>query len=348
VTYRIYRDGAGAPFDQFVDDTTGTISYTDSGLAPGSVHTYRVDAVDAAGNISPRSDASGSIAVLAPDTTPPADPGVPTGVSNSTSTMHLSWAASGDSESTTITYRIFRDSVGNQVGEVTGGTSGTISFNDQGLWPGSSHAYWVQAVDENDNASAKVASASSLQTLSAIFADNFSSGTMSSWTSVVRTTIDNGDGSSAPPSARVNPISQTAYAYRDLGTSLSQACVSTRVKITARNGIAVDLFRLRTATGGAVAKVNLDTAGRLIVRSDFAGTQKASNVTLPSGWNGVELCGTTGASGTWDLYLNGTQIVTAWAGATGSDGIGRVQIGDTVAKTWTANFDDVVVDLTKD
>ena len=346
VTYRVYRDGGGAPVAQIIGDTKGTIALTDTGLAPGSSHTYRIDAVDAAGNVSPLSDASASITVLAPDTTPPADPGIPTGISSTTSTLDLSWAASSDNESTSITYRVFRDVDTNQVGEVSGGTTGTIGFTDTGLWPGSTHQYWVQAVDENGNQSAKVASAN-IQTLAAVFADDFASGTLSAWTSVLRTTIDPGDGSAAAPSAKVSPVAQSAYAYRDLGTSLPQVCVSAKVKVTTRNGNAVDLFRLRTASGGGVTKVNLDATGKVVVRSDFAGTQKVSSVTFPSGWNLLELCGTTGATGTWDLYLNNAPIVTAWAGATGAEGVGRIQIGDTAAKSWTANFDDVVVDLTR-
>ena len=36
--------------------------------------------------------------------------------------------------------------------------------------------------------------------------------------------------------------------------------------------------------------------------------------------------------------------MNAWAANTGTTPVGRIQIGDTGAKTWTANFDDVVVD----
>jgi hypothetical protein len=39
------------------------------------------------------------------------------------------------------------------------------------------------------------------------------------------------------------------------------------------------------------------------------------------------------------------KIVNAWAANTGTTPIGRIQIGDTVAKTFTANFDHVVLDL---
>jgi len=46
------------------------------------------------------------------------------------------------------------------------------------------------------------------------------------------------------------------------------------------------------------------------------------------------------------LYRDGIKIVNAWAADTGTDPIGRIQIGDTSSKTWTANFDDVRLDQT--
>ena len=107
LTYRVYRDGV--QIDQVASSSTGTVSYTDTGLPAGSTHTYQVDAVDAATNASVLSDVSGPITVLAPDITPPGDPGIPTGVSNSTSTIDLIWAAAVDNVSTNLTYRVFRD-----------------------------------------------------------------------------------------------------------------------------------------------------------------------------------------------------------------------------------------------
>ena len=58
-------------------------------------HTYQVDAVDAATNASVLSDVSADHGP-APDMTPPGDPGIATGVSNSTSTIDLIWAAAVD------------------------------------------------------------------------------------------------------------------------------------------------------------------------------------------------------------------------------------------------------------
>ena len=60
----------------------------------------------------------------------------------------------------------------------------------------------------------------------------------------------------------------------------------------------------------------------------------------------VELCGTVGANSTWDLYRDGAVIVNDWVANTGTTGVGRVEIGDTLAKIWNVHFDDVVVDQT--
>ena len=77
-----------------------------------------------------------------------------------------------------------------------------------------------------------------------------------------------------------------------------------------------------------------------------SGTQKWSGVAIGSGWHTVELCGTVGANSTWDLYRDGAVIVNDWAANTGTTGVGRVEIGDTLAKIWNVHFDDVVVDQT--
>ena len=46
IAYRVFRDGGGVPVGTVQSASTTTVSFTDSGLAQGSVHTYRVDASD--------------------------------------------------------------------------------------------------------------------------------------------------------------------------------------------------------------------------------------------------------------------------------------------------------------
>ncbi len=116
-----------------------------------------------------------------------------------------------------------------------------------------------------------------------------------------------------------------------------------RVNATSVNGSVV-LARLRTAANGAVSRVFLNPAGVLMLKSDVSGAQIWSGVSLGSGWHQIRICGTVGAAGTWDLYRDGTRIVNAWVANTGSSPVGRVELGNSSAATWTVNFDDVVVE----
>jgi hypothetical protein len=177
-----------------------------------------------------------------------------------------------------------------------------------------------------------------------VFGDDFASGSLAGWTFATNLVIDGARGAPAAPSARGAPSGQAAYAYRELGAGLTSVCMSLRVDLQAQQGTGVDLARLRTAGGGPVAKVFVNTTGTLMIRSDFAGTQRSSGVALGTGWHAIELCGSVGAASTWTLSRDGIVIVNAWQADVGTTPVGRVQIGDTASKTWTANFDDVAVE----
>jgi hypothetical protein len=276
------------------------------------------------------------------DTTPPTTPGTPTGVSSSAGRIDLTWTGSTDA-SLPITYRVYRDGGTTPIGQTT-----TTSFADIGLAPGSTHTYAVDAVDAANNASAKSPVSNPITVMtspSAIFADDFSSGTFANWTGVTRLSIDGTQGSAAAPSARGNPVAQSAFAYRSLGATYQTACLSARVNASSLGGNAVDLLRLRTAADGPIARAYVNASGTLFLRADFSGAQRSSGVALGSGWHQLELCGTVGSAGAWDLYRDGVRIVSGWTANTGTTPVGRIQIGDTAAKTWTANFDDVAFDL---
>jgi hypothetical protein len=99
-----------------------------------------------------------------------------------------------------------------------------------------------------------------------------------------------------------------------------------------------------STTGGAIARVLVNPTGILYARSDVTGVQRSSAVALGSGWHTIELCVTIGTNGTIDLYRDGARIVAAFGSDVGTASIDRVLIGDTGAKTFTVNFDDVVLD----
>ena len=289
--------------------------------------------------------ASGGLFVfsrVASDTTPPTVPGQPTGQSPVAGSISISWAGSTDA-SPPITYRIYRDG-----GQTVIGSTTNTSFTDNGLTPGTSHTYRVDATDAIGNVSQmSVASApiTVSSSSSAIFADDFSAG-FANWSGVTNLAIDNASGGVAPPSARGQLMSQAGFAFKTLTGSFNNVCMSARVNIASIGSPTVAVFRLRTAANGNVVRVYANQAGVLYVKSDVDGTQKWSGVAIGAGWHTVELCGAVGAASTWDLYRDGLVIVNDWASNTGTTDVGRVEIGDTTAKTWTVNFDDVVVDQT--
>ncbi len=160
---------------------------------------------------------------------------------------------------------------------------------------------------------------------------------------MTRLTIDAANGSPAAPRARASVTNQSAFAYRDLGLVHDDGVLQHERERGVGHG-PVDLFRLRSAGNGALIKVFVHAGGTLQIRSDFAGTTRNSNIQVGAGWHSIELCGTVGTTSTWDLIRDGVVIVNDWQADTGTAGVARVQIGDSAAKTFIANFDNVRLD----
>ncbi len=255
LTYRVYRDGGW--WGRSSARRPGPCSYHDPGLGAGTTHTYQVDAVDASNNTSAISDTSDPITVLAPDTTPPTDPGTPTGVGSATSRIDLTWAASNDAVSTNLTYRVFRDSPGNQIAQFQSTSTTTVSFTDAGLWPGSTHTYWVEAIDADGSARGSHIGSPR-------------------WRRSSPTTSPPGSRTGRP--SRGSP--RTSPSARDAAQRAREPGGAERLRVPGprnhdEHGVrqrqhqrvepdgrpGVDLMRLRTAANGAISKVALDNAG---------------------------------------------------------------------------------------
>jgi hypothetical protein len=337
ITYQVYRDDDPSPVGTVQSSSGSTVSFSDTGLLAGSTHTYVVEPADAVGNDGPPSEASDPITVMTPETDPPTKPGTPTGSSTTSSSITIGWAPSSDA-SLPITYRVYRDGDPQPIDETTNTT-----FTDTGLAAGSSHTYVVEPVDAQSNVGPPSDASDPITVLSAFFADDFSAG-LTNWSGSTGMTVDASQGGVAPPSARAQGSVSPAWAFRDLGTSVSTACMSTSVNVTPGGSSFVTLLRLRTAADGNIVRVFRNNAGVLWVKSDVSGLQVSSATTIGSGWHSIELCGTVGTVGSWSLYRDGVAIVNAWTANTGTVPIGRVEIGDNQDRTFTVNFDDVVVD----
>ncbi len=277
------------------------------------------------------------------DLQPPTTPGQPTGESHGYSVTDLTWAGSTDNVSSTLQYRVYRD--GGLIA-ITPSSASTVHYTDTGLAPGSTHTYSILASDLSGNVSPMSPVSAPIQTEVAplgTFVDDFSSG-FTNWNTVTGMTIDGSIGDADAPSARVQVNDAAATASKVLPSTLSSACTSFHINATALVSNSI-LMRLRTAVDGNILRLFVDTAGMLRLRSDVSSTQSPATVPLGTGaWHTLEVCGTVGTTGSWSLYRDGALILNQWVVNTGTAPIGRLELGDFNARTWTANYDTVIVD----
>jgi hypothetical protein len=173
------------------------------------------------------------------------------------------------------------------------------------------------------------------------FASDFSNG-MVGWNRVVGFTLDSTTGATAAPSARAAVAGAPAIMRATLATPATTVCQSQAVKVDSL-GASLVLARFKSSTGGAVGRLYLKSNGELVLRSDVTGAQAFSKVLLPLGtWSTVELCGTVGASGTLQVEVNGTSVLS-WTADLGTTAVGTIQVGDDAATTATLAVDDVRV-----
>jgi chitodextrinase len=141
VGYRVYRNGGP------IGETSGALSYTDSGGAPGAVYRYAVAAVDAAGNVGPAAELS----VTLPPAAPPADVTPPSAPTNLTVTQvkkkkfELAWTPADD-DVAIVGYRVYRD------GELAATVLDAV-YEDNAPGRPEATTYVVRAIDAAGNVS---------------------------------------------------------------------------------------------------------------------------------------------------------------------------------------------------
>ena len=281
-----------------------------------------------------------------PDTSPPTTPGMPTGTSVRAGQIDLTWPASSDDRTTSISYRVFRDGGATSVGTVTSASTTRAAFTDVGLAAASTHTYRVTASDGTNTSPLGPVSAPITVVSAAppvIFRDDFSGG-LEAWNNVRGITIDATAGRSVP-SALARATGSIAYAFHGFGATYPTACASVDVRLNSIGNNGVALLRFRTAGDQALGRVSLSSARKLFIRADRAGVAKYSTKVLSlNTWSSIELCGTTGTSGTWRLYLNGASILGPWTVNNGTTPFGAINLIENTAKTVSVNLDNLVVD----
>jgi hypothetical protein len=144
-SYNVYRDGASTAIATGVTSTT----YTDTGLAASSTHTYTVEAIDAFGASAQSTPAASGTTLAACAAVPTALTGL-TGTASSNS-ISLTWnAATLPTGCTLKNYVVYSVSSATPpvYTAVSSGTNTTTGYTVTGLTSSTSYTFAVTAVDE--------------------------------------------------------------------------------------------------------------------------------------------------------------------------------------------------------
>src|SRR6185436_6304953 len=149
--YQLERcSGSGCSAFAQIAAPTGT-SFNDTGLTASTSYSYRVRAVDGAGNLGSYSSVA-SATTPAPDTTAPTTPTGLTATAMSASQVNLGWTASTDNVAVTG-YILQRCQGAGCSAWTTIATPTGTTYSDTGLTATTTYRYWVRATDAAGNLS---------------------------------------------------------------------------------------------------------------------------------------------------------------------------------------------------
>jgi parallel beta-helix repeat protein len=138
-SYEIFRDGT------LLDSVGAETKYSDTTVEPSTTYSYRIRAVDSAGNASALSHPAG--VTTAADTDPPTTPLNLSATAVSHSQVDLSWSSSTDNVAVTG-YDIFRD------GALLDTVGAQTTYSDTAVEPSTAYSYQIRARDAAANVSA--------------------------------------------------------------------------------------------------------------------------------------------------------------------------------------------------
>ena len=182
-----------------------------------------------------------------------------------------------------------------------------------------------------------------------LFSDGFDSGDLTAWSTATGLAVQRSEVSQGAWAARTTSATSPGFAVRKLATPSAEVTVQARVDLLAIRGTAaVNVLKVRTEKGAALAEVFLTPAGALGLRNDVASVGKVSSrVVTTDAWHTVAVhVVVAGARSTIDVMLDGAPVaaLASRSADLGSAPVGQVQVGDNLAgRTADVVYDTVTV-----
>jgi fibronectin type 3 domain-containing protein len=149
--YEVFRCGGVSctDFTRVAQVAATSTSYADTSVAASSSYSYRVRAIDAAGNIGPYSNSANVTTPAGPDTDPPSAPGTLSATAASSGEVDLSWGAATDGSA--VVYDLERCEGSGCTDFAPLATTTTTDHSDTSVAASSTYVYRVRAIDAAGN-----------------------------------------------------------------------------------------------------------------------------------------------------------------------------------------------------
>ena len=249
------------------------------------------------------------------------------------------------------------------VGTGTPLAGATVSYSGGNTSTDGQGGYSISSVTEGSYAFTASASGYSPQTLTAavgpaasvslyfslvrrVFVDGFESGSMSAWTTNSGLGVQSTTVHSGAYAAQAVSTGTATYARDTFGSTYSSLYVRTYFQLRSLPSSTVTLVGFRASTG-SIARLYIDSQGRLALRNDAGATSVTGPVVSLGSWHSVELhLVVNGTSSTIEVWLDGNAVsaLTTQTASLGSSLLAQLQLGENqTGRTYDIAFDDVVV-----
>ena len=290
---------AGATCTNFAQiGTSSGTTYNNNGLTNGATYTYRVQAVDAEGNLGPYSNLTTATAAT-PDTQPPTAPSNLTATAASASQINLNWTASTDNVGVTG-YFIERCTGAGCTTFFRVAVSTGTPYSDINLSADTTYEYRVRATDAAGNLSvySNIVSATTLTSGSPNFTLAASPGSLSvapgsQGSTTISSAVSNGFSSAISLTASGMPSGATVSF--NPSTITAPGSGNSTMTVTVGSGTATGSYPITvTGNGGGIQQnitVTLTVGTSLIsyVQGNYAVPQAAASV--PVKFNAAQFAG---------------------------------------------------------